>query len=132
MTLQYVDCESVVQVLALTVKSVALLLVTPETLTVVLPMLVSFSVRGALVEPTALLPNAVEPEPSSPPGVVPPPPPPPPATQGSIPILHVYRNSARSPRSPITLSGGRSLMQQPSIARMIGAASGCLCIMKSM
>ena len=54
---------SVVHVFAVMAKSAVLLFAAAETLTVPLPMLVSVSVSGALVVPTAWLPNAIVPDP---------------------------------------------------------------------
>ena len=62
-TLQDVDCVSVVHVFAVMAKSAVLLFAAADTLTVPLPMLVSVSVSGALVVPTAWLPKANVPDP---------------------------------------------------------------------
>ena len=96
-------------VFAVIANSAALSLVTDDTLTVPAPTFDKVSVSGALVEPTGWLPKFIVPEPCSSPGE--PPPPPPPVTHGAMPTLQVCRNSAMSPRSPMTLSGSRSSRQ---------------------
>ncbi len=90
LTSQCVDCESVVQLLAVTTNS-ALSLATALMLTLAAPMFVSVSVSGALVEPTGWPPKAIVPDPCSSPcePPPPPPPPPPPVTHGAMPILQV-------------------------------------------